>query len=254
MSEVKVSRKTTKVGVVDSNGADKSVVVKVENFVMHPLYGKFIRRSTKVHAHDEANERVDLGQSADIGAFRQQRLDKVRNEVRKRGKGQIRGGEGDLPQRLEGAGRLGVVDHRVEAPEAAHRLLDHSPAGLGVGRVGEAIWHFRAALDGRLEDRTVVLTALRIAGSGAHRPHLLDNAHNIEFIERMQHDGRFAGPVFEPVTAAVHFDDFGAMQETIQDRRRRRHHCRDHQRSAGAHRAERGAGEADPRRSAGRGR
>jgi small subunit ribosomal protein S17 len=35
---------------------DKTVTVLVERRVKHPLYGKFIRRSTKVHAHDEANE------------------------------------------------------------------------------------------------------------------------------------------------------------------------------------------------------
>jgi small subunit ribosomal protein S17 len=51
----KTSRKTTKVGVVLSSAADKSVVVKVENFVMHPLYHRFVRSSTKFMAHDEAN-------------------------------------------------------------------------------------------------------------------------------------------------------------------------------------------------------
>ena len=48
-------RKTTKVGVVLSAAADKSVVVKVENFVMHPLYHRFVRTSTKFMAHDESN-------------------------------------------------------------------------------------------------------------------------------------------------------------------------------------------------------
>ncbi len=38
-----------------SNGADKSVVVKVENLVMHPLYQKFIRTTSKFMAHDEEN-------------------------------------------------------------------------------------------------------------------------------------------------------------------------------------------------------
>jgi len=50
-----VHRKTTKVGVVTSNAADKSVVVKVENFVMHPLYHRFVRTSSKFMAHDEDN-------------------------------------------------------------------------------------------------------------------------------------------------------------------------------------------------------
>jgi len=51
----KTSRKTTKVGVVLSAAADKSVVVKVENFVMHPLYHRFVRTSSKFMAHDEEN-------------------------------------------------------------------------------------------------------------------------------------------------------------------------------------------------------
>ena len=48
--------KTTKVGVVLSNAADKSVVVKVENLVLHPLYKRFIRTSSKFMAHDEEND------------------------------------------------------------------------------------------------------------------------------------------------------------------------------------------------------
>ena len=56
MSEAtQTTRKTTKVGVVLSSAADKSVVVKVENFVMHPLYHRFMRTSSKFMAHDEAN-------------------------------------------------------------------------------------------------------------------------------------------------------------------------------------------------------
>ena len=42
-------------GVVVSNKADKTITVKVERKVKHPLYGKIMRRSTKVHAHDENN-------------------------------------------------------------------------------------------------------------------------------------------------------------------------------------------------------
>jgi small subunit ribosomal protein S17 len=54
-SKPSVSRKTTKVGLVTSSTADKSVVVKVENLVMHPLYSKFVRTSSKFMAHDEEN-------------------------------------------------------------------------------------------------------------------------------------------------------------------------------------------------------
>jgi small subunit ribosomal protein S17 len=43
-------------GVVVSDKMDKTIVVKVERRVQHPIYKKFIRRSKKYHAHDEANE------------------------------------------------------------------------------------------------------------------------------------------------------------------------------------------------------
>ena len=42
-------------GTVVSDKADKTVVVKVERRVKHPLYGKIIKRSKKYHAHDEGN-------------------------------------------------------------------------------------------------------------------------------------------------------------------------------------------------------
>ena len=42
-------------GTVVSDKTDKTVVVRVERKVKHPLYGKIIRRSKKYHAHDEAN-------------------------------------------------------------------------------------------------------------------------------------------------------------------------------------------------------
>lgn len=51
----KNKQRTAKVGLVVSSGADKSVVVKVENLVMHSLYHKFVRTSTKFLAHDEEN-------------------------------------------------------------------------------------------------------------------------------------------------------------------------------------------------------
>jgi len=46
----------TRVGRVVSNKMDKSITVLVERRVKHPLYGKYITRSTKLHAHDENNE------------------------------------------------------------------------------------------------------------------------------------------------------------------------------------------------------
>ena len=42
-------------GIVTSDKADKTITVKVERKVKHPLYGKVVKRATKVHAHDEEN-------------------------------------------------------------------------------------------------------------------------------------------------------------------------------------------------------
>ena len=46
----------TMTGRVISNKMDKTITVLVERRVKHPLYGKFIKRSTKVHAHDAENQ------------------------------------------------------------------------------------------------------------------------------------------------------------------------------------------------------
>jgi len=54
MSEESVTRTVT--GRVVSNKMDKGITVLVERQVKHPLYGKYIRRSTKLRARDEANE------------------------------------------------------------------------------------------------------------------------------------------------------------------------------------------------------
>ena len=43
----------TRVGIVASNKMDKTVVVAIEDNVKHPIYGKIIKRTLKVHAHDE---------------------------------------------------------------------------------------------------------------------------------------------------------------------------------------------------------
>lgn len=45
-----------RIGVVVSNKMDKSIVVSVERKVKHPMYGKFIKKTTKFMAHDEKNE------------------------------------------------------------------------------------------------------------------------------------------------------------------------------------------------------
>ena len=54
MSQTKNVR--TLQGRVVSDKSDKTVIVYVERKVRHPLYGKIIRKSTKIHAHDENNQ------------------------------------------------------------------------------------------------------------------------------------------------------------------------------------------------------
>ncbi|MCK7559891.1 30S ribosomal protein S17 [Chitinophaga sedimenti] len=54
MTERKLRK--TRVGVVSSNKADKTISVAVERKVKHPIYGKFIKKTTKFMAHDEKNE------------------------------------------------------------------------------------------------------------------------------------------------------------------------------------------------------
>ena len=54
MTETRKQRKV-RVGKVVSNKMDKTIVVAIEDNVRHPKYGKIIKRTVKIHAHDEAN-------------------------------------------------------------------------------------------------------------------------------------------------------------------------------------------------------
>ena len=49
------SLRKVRVGVVVSNKMDKTITVAVERKIKHPMYGKFLKRTTKFHAHDEEN-------------------------------------------------------------------------------------------------------------------------------------------------------------------------------------------------------
>jgi small subunit ribosomal protein S17 len=46
----------TRIGIVTSNKMAKTITVAVERKVKHPIYGKFVKKTTKFHAHDEKNE------------------------------------------------------------------------------------------------------------------------------------------------------------------------------------------------------
>ena len=57
MSEVSVEvRGRTVTGKVVSDKMDKTITVAIERRVKHPIYGKFVKKTTKFHAHDEKNE------------------------------------------------------------------------------------------------------------------------------------------------------------------------------------------------------
>ncbi len=56
MNSDKLNRTRTISGKVISNKMDKTVTVLVERRLIHPLYGKFITRTKKYHAHDETNQ------------------------------------------------------------------------------------------------------------------------------------------------------------------------------------------------------
>jgi small subunit ribosomal protein S17 len=69
-------------GKVVSNKMDKTIVVLVERKIKHPLYGKYIRRSSKIHAHDEKNvcnegDVVTIAESRPISRTKQWKLVEV---------------------------------------------------------------------------------------------------------------------------------------------------------------------------------
>ena len=46
-------RRKTRIGIVSSDKMDKTITVNVERKIKHPIYGKFLKKTTKFHAHDE---------------------------------------------------------------------------------------------------------------------------------------------------------------------------------------------------------
>ena len=65
MSDATPEVRRTKRGRVVSNKMDKTVTVLLERQLKHPMYGKYLTRSSKVHAHDEAND-CRMGDMVDI--------------------------------------------------------------------------------------------------------------------------------------------------------------------------------------------
>ena len=57
MQEAPVQKmRKTRTGVVSSNSMDKSITVVIERKLRHPIYGKFVKKSKKLMAHDESND------------------------------------------------------------------------------------------------------------------------------------------------------------------------------------------------------
>lgn len=84
MSENVPARGARKIreGVVVSDKMDKTVVVKIESRVKHPLYGKVMTKSEKLKAHDEANEagvgdRVRIAETRPLSAAKRWRVVEV---------------------------------------------------------------------------------------------------------------------------------------------------------------------------------
>ena len=55
----------TRVGKVVSDKMDKTVVIAIEDHVKHPVYGKIVKRTSKIHAHDENNE-CGIGDTVEV--------------------------------------------------------------------------------------------------------------------------------------------------------------------------------------------
>jgi small subunit ribosomal protein S17 len=88
MAETKIRRRASKIGVVVSDKADKTVVVRVDRIVKHDLYKRYVRRKTQFAAHDETNDcrigdTVEIVESRPLSARKRWRV----RRVMKRGQG-----------------------------------------------------------------------------------------------------------------------------------------------------------------------
>ena len=86
--EEKLSKKSTVVGRVVSTSMDKTIVVEIERRIKHPLYKKFISKTTKLIAHDEDNSSkvgdvVSLVQSRRISKRKSWSLEKTTQEQKR---------------------------------------------------------------------------------------------------------------------------------------------------------------------------
>jgi small subunit ribosomal protein S17 len=80
--QTSISSPRTLAGHVISNKMDKTITVLVERTVKHPIYGKYIKRSTKLHAHDEDNacqkgDIVEISQCRPLSKTKSWRLHRI---------------------------------------------------------------------------------------------------------------------------------------------------------------------------------
>lgn len=84
-NEVRNSRKV-RMGIVVSNKMTKTVVVKIESQVQHPLYGKVVLRSTRFKAHDEVGcdvgDRVEIMETRPLSRDKRWRVTKIVEKVK----------------------------------------------------------------------------------------------------------------------------------------------------------------------------
>jgi small subunit ribosomal protein S17 len=83
----RTSHRKVREGLVVSDKMDKTVVVEVEDRVKHPLYGKVIRRTNKLKAHDETNQigvgdRVLIMETRPLSATKRWRVVEVRERAK----------------------------------------------------------------------------------------------------------------------------------------------------------------------------
>ncbi len=81
------NRRKARIGVVVSDARDKTITVRVDLSRAHPKYGKVVRQSTKLHAHDEANDAhigdtVRIVETRPLSKSKRWRLDEVLERAR----------------------------------------------------------------------------------------------------------------------------------------------------------------------------
>ncbi len=77
----------TRIGIVSSNKMDKTITVKVQRRLQHPIYGKFVKKTSKYMAHDEQNQcqigdRVRIMETRPLSKNKRWRLVEVVEKVK----------------------------------------------------------------------------------------------------------------------------------------------------------------------------